>query len=210
LLCDVLVLSPRMASYLRRTPALFDLVLFDDFFNPLPSADVLDGQMQTAIADLSVEEALDAIKRQAQEWRFQCEVQALSHVLHPADLGFALSVIADIVVRAVHQLAVEDMQRRHGSIDGESTILALGRLGIRALTVHSDLDLVVVFQANATTQSNGDRALGATAYFARLTQTFVNWLSRPTTEGSLYEVDMRLRPDGDKGAVAVSIDRFTD
>ena len=210
LLCDVLVLSPRMASYLRRTPALFDLVLFDDFFNPLPSADVLDGQMQTAIADLSVEEALDAIKRRAREWRFQCEVQALSHVLHPADLGRALSMIADIVVRAVHQLAVEDMQRRHGSIDGESTILALGRLGIRALTAHSDLDLVVVFQADATTQSNGDRALGATAYFARLTQTFVNWLSRPTAEGSLYEVDMRLRPDGDKGAVAVSIDRFTD
>jgi glutamate-ammonia-ligase adenylyltransferase len=210
LLCDMLVLSPRMTSYLRRNPALFDLVLFDDFFDPLPDAAILAEQMQAAIADLSVEEALDAIKRRAREWRFQCEVQALSHILHPADLGQALSMIADVVVRAVHQLAIQDMQRRHGSIDGQSAILALGRLGTGALTAHSDLDLVVVFQAGTNAQSNGDRALGATAYFARLTQTFVNWLSRPTAEGSLYEVDMRLRPDGDNGAVAVGLGRFTE
>jgi glutamate-ammonia-ligase adenylyltransferase len=210
LLCDMLVLSPRMASYLRRNPALFDLVLFDDFFDPLPDAVILAEQMQATIADLSVEEALDAIKRRAREWRFQCEVQALSHILHPADLGHALSMIADAVVRAVHQLAIQDMQRRHGSIDGHSAILALGRLGTGALTAHSDLDLVVVFQAGANAQSTGDRALGSQAYFTRLTQTFVNWLSRPTAEGSLYEVDMRLRPDGDRGAVAVGLERFTE
>jgi glutamate-ammonia-ligase adenylyltransferase len=199
-----------MASYLRRNPALFDLVLFDDFFDPLPNAVILAEQMQATIADLSVEEALDAIKRRAREWRFQCEVQALSHILHPADLGHALSMIADVVVRAVHQLAMQDMQRRHGSIDGHSAILALGRLGTGALTAHSDLDLVVVFQAGANAQSTGDRALGSQAYFTRLTQTFVNWLSRPTAEGSLYEVDMRLRPDGDRGAVAVGLERFTE
>jgi glutamate-ammonia-ligase adenylyltransferase len=78
------------------------------------------------------------------------------------------------------------------------------------LTAHSDLDLVVVFQAGANAQSTGDRALGSQAYFTRLTQTFVNWLSRPTAEGSLYEVDMRLRPDGDRGAVAVGLERFTE
>ncbi len=210
LLCDMLVLSPRMASYLRRNPALFDLVLFADFFDPLPDSVILAEQMQATIADLSVEEALDAIKRRAREWRFQCEVQALSHILHPADLGQALSMIADVVVRAVHQLAIQDMQRRHGTIDGQSAILALGRLGTGALTAHSDLDLVVVFQAGTNAQSTGDRTLGSKAYFTRLTQTFVNWLSRPTAEGSLYEVDMRLRPDGVKGAVAVGLERFTE
>ncbi len=210
LLCDVLVLSPRLASYLRRTPSLFDLVLFDDFFDPLPNIEILVEQMQDVIAGLSIEEALDAIKRLAREWRFQCEVQALSHILHSADLGRDLSMIADIVICAVHQLAVEDMQRRHGSIEGESVILALGRLGISALTAHSDLDLLVVFQAKEDARSNGDRALSAQAYFARLTQTFVNWLSRPTGEGSLYEVDMRLRPDGEMGGVAVGVDRFTE
>ena len=189
---------------------MFDLVLFDDFFDPLPDAVILAEQMQATIADLSVEEALDAIKRRAREWRFQCEVQALSHILHPADLGHALSMIADVVVRAVHQLAIQDMQRRHGSIDGHSAILALGRLGTGALTAHSDLDLVVVFQAGANAQSTGDRTLGSQAYFTRLTQTFVNWLSRPTAEGSLYEVDLRLRPDGDRGAVAVGLERFIE
>ena len=210
LLCDMLVLSPRMASYLRRNPSLFDLVLFDDFFEPLPNATILAEQMHAAISDLSAEEALDTIKRWAREWRFQCEVQALSQILHPADLGHALSVIADIVVRAVHRLASQDMQRRHGSIDGQSAILALGRLGTKSLTAHSDLDLVVVYQAGPNVQSTGDRTLGSQAYFTRLTQTFVNWLSRPTTQGSLYDVDMRLRPDGDKGAIAVSIKRFTE
>ncbi len=210
LLCDMLVLSPRMASYLRRNPALFDLVLFEDFFNPLPDATILTAKMKANIANLSVEEALDEIKRQAREWRFQCEVQALSQILHPADFGRALSMIADIVVCAVHKLAVQDMQRRHGSIDGQSAILALGRLGTKNLTANSDLDLVVVFQARANAKSTGDRTLGPQAYFNRLTQTFVNWLSRPTAEGSLYAVDMRLRPDGDKGAVAVGLERLTE
>ncbi len=210
LLCDMLVLSPRMASYLRRNPALFDLVLLGDFFDPLPDAATLAEQMEAAIADLSVEETLDTIKRRAREWRFQCEIQALSRILHPADLGHALSIIADVVVRAVYQLAIKDMERRHGRIDGQSAILALGRLGTRALTAHSDLDLVVVFQAGTNNQSTGDRPLGPQAYFTRLTQTFVNWLSRPTAEGSLYEVDMRLRPDGDKGAIAVGLERFTE
>ena len=210
LLCDVLTLSPRMATYLRRYPTLFDLVLFDDFFAPLPGAHVLQNQLQQAITGLDVESALDEIKRRTREWRFRSEVQALSRVLPSSGLSLALSAIADSVVRTVHQLACQDIERRHGKISGESIIIALGRLGIGALTAQSDLDLVIVYTADDDAQSDGMRAVGAATYFTRLTQTFVSWMSSASAEGSLYEIDMRLRPDGDKSSIAVQIDRFED
>ncbi len=98
-------------------------------------------------------------------------------------------------------LLCQDMQRRHGEIDGGSAVLALGRLGVGMLTARSDLDLVMVYKVADNAESNGARSIGASAYFARLTQTFVSWLSSASAEGSLYEVDMRLRPDGEKEAL---------
>ena len=210
LLCDMLVLSPRMAAYLRRHPTLFDLVLFDDFFDPLPDASMLLTKLETAIEGQDIEAALDEIKRRTREWKFRAEVQALSRVLPTSGLNIALTAIADAVVRMVYRLACQDMRRRHGDIDGGSAVLALGRLGVGALTARSDLDLVMVYDVTDNAMSNGTRSIGASAYFARLTQTFVSWLSSASAEGSLYEVDMRLRPDGEKGSIAVSLGRFND
>lgn len=210
LLCEILVLSPRMANHLRRHPRLFDLVLFEEFFDPLPDAEMLEQQLNDAIRGLDVEAALDEIKRRTSEWRFRAEVQTLSRVLHHSGLGVTLTAIADAVVRAVHRLTISDMQRRHGHIKGESVVIALGCQGIGTLTAQSDLDLVTVYSADEDAMSDGSPSIGAATYFARLTQTLVNWLSSFSAEGHLYEVDMRLRPDGDKASISVNINRFED
>ena len=84
----------------------------------------------------------------------------------------------------------------------------MGRLGVRQLTAGSDLDLLIIHHAAPDTVSTGKRKLGAASYVLRLAQTMISWISTPTTEGTLYDVDLRLRPEGKAGAIATSLDRL--
>jgi glutamate-ammonia-ligase adenylyltransferase len=88
-------------------------------------------------------------------------------------------------------------------------VVALGKLGSREMTVSSDLDLIVIYDAEGAEASEGKRPLATTAYFARLTQALISALSAPTPEGILYKVDMRLRPSGRQGPLATAIAAFS-
>ena len=87
-------------------------------------------------------------------------------------------------------------------------MLALGRLGGRALTHASDLDLVYLYDAPDGARSDGAKALPATDYYNRLASRITAALSVPTAAGPLYEVDTRLRPQGAQGMLAVSLKGF--
>jgi glutamate-ammonia-ligase adenylyltransferase len=87
----------------------------------------------------------------------------------------------------------------------------MGKLGGREMTAASDLDLMLLYDADPNAESaGGARPLGAPQYYARLTQRLIAALSAPTAEGLLYEVDFRLRPSGNKGPIAVSLRAFAD
>jgi glutamate-ammonia-ligase adenylyltransferase len=208
LLGDILILSPRLAAQLRRYPMMFDQVIARNFFSPLDDADAFEATIHNAISEMPVELALDVITRLTRERRFRAEVQALSGVADNITLRQALSDTADAAIRVITLLATTDIQRRHGQIAGSFAVLALGRLGIGKMTATSDIDLVLIWDGPSDAQSDGERSLAAAAYFTRLAQTLVSWLGGATGEGSLYEVDARLRPDGEKGALAQSCQRL--
>ena len=85
----------------------------------------------------------------------------------------------------------------------------MGKLGGREMTAASDLDLILVYDFDeAATQSRGLKPLASTQYYARLTQRLISALASPTAEGRLYDVDMRLRPSGQKGPVATQLSGF--
>jgi glutamate-ammonia-ligase adenylyltransferase len=85
----------------------------------------------------------------------------------------------------------------------------MGKLGGREMTAGSDLDLIIVYDAEEGAEmSDGPRPLSINQYYARMTQRLISSLSAPTAEGVLYEVDMRLRPSGSKGPVAASLPSF--
>jgi glutamate-ammonia-ligase adenylyltransferase len=87
-------------------------------------------------------------------------------------------------------------------------MLGLGRLGGCALTHASDLDIIYLHTAPAEGSSNGAKPLGPNDYFNRLASRVTAALSVPTAAGPLYEVDARLRPEGAKGMLVVSLDAF--
>jgi len=87
-------------------------------------------------------------------------------------------------------------------------ILALGRLGGRALTHASDLDIIYVYDAPTGAMSDGKKSLSATDYYNRLANRITAAISVPTAAGPLYDVDTRLRPQGGEGMLAVSLEGF--
>jgi glutamate-ammonia-ligase adenylyltransferase len=85
----------------------------------------------------------------------------------------------------------------------------MGKLGSFELTAGSDIDIILLYDYDdAAAESTGPKPLDATRYFTRITQRLIAALSAPTAEGVLYEVDMRLRPSGNKGPVATRINSF--
>ena len=85
----------------------------------------------------------------------------------------------------------------------------MGRLGSREMTASSDLDLILIYDFDAeATMSSGLKPLPITQYYTRLTQRLISAFTAPTAEGILYEVDMRLRPSGQKGPVATQLSSF--
>ncbi|MEO5973053.1 MAG: glutamine-synthetase adenylyltransferase, partial [Sphingomicrobium sp.] len=127
------------------------------------------------------------------------------------DVALGYSNVAEGTIVALAELAVREFAAAHGSITGaELMILGLGRLGGRALTHASDLDIIYLFDAPDGAVSDGDKPLGATDYFNRLANRVTAALSVATAAGPLYDVDTRLRPQGAKGMLAVPLAGFID
>src|SRR5690606_36119843 len=99
----------------------------------------------------------------------------------------------------------------HGEIAGaQFAVLGYGSLGGEELGFGSDLDLVFLYDAPADAASDGQRPLEASRWFARLGQKIVSLLGIGTGAGRLFEVDVRLRPDGAKGLLVSTLASFRD
>ena len=117
-------------------------------------------------------------------------------------LNLKLSLIADAaLVWSGDRAAVETLLADDGSGGSDWAIYALGKLGGRELTVHSDLDLVFLYDGNPSDSRSFERHQA----FVRAIHTF---LEEPTAAGFAYRLDTRLRPEGTKGALAVPVSSF--
>jgi glutamate-ammonia-ligase adenylyltransferase len=124
--------------------------------------------------------------------------------------GLALSDVAETTLRELLPLTMAEFVRAHGEIVGGAlAIVAMGRLGSREMSLASDIDLILIYDApSGVDASDGARSLSVSAYYARLSQRLIGAITALTAEGRLYEVDMRLRPSGSSGPIASSFDAF--
>ena len=103
-----------------------------------------------------------------------------------------------------------DFATRFGTVRGGAMVVVLlGKAGGREMMAGSDLDLMLIYaHPEAETESRGARSLAASQWFIRAAHSFVAAVTAPGADGQLYAVDMRLRPSGNKGPVAVSLASF--
>lgn len=203
--------APRLAAYLGRNSGVLDAMLSPSFFEPLPAREVLaaDLALRLEAAHGDYERTLDIARVWAKERQFQLGVQLVSGLTDAAEAGPAFTELAELSLRALEPLVSADFARRHGPPPGRgAAVLAMGKLGAREMTATSDLDMIVVYDADTEDLSKGDRPLSAPEYYARWTQKLVSAVTAPTSEGAVYEVDMRLRPSGRAGPLATSLAAF--
>ena len=129
-----------------------------------------------------------------------------------AETTAEISALADVLIEEALREADSRLQRRHGtpqhldslgrSVETPFAVLALGKLGGNELNYSSDVDLMYIYgdgeEPPRTPVSNRE-------YFIRLAQHTTEILSRVTGEGPVFRIDLRLRPQGGDGELAIPL-----
>jgi glutamate-ammonia-ligase adenylyltransferase len=211
LIADICGSAPRFADHLARSPKVLDALLDPDFIGGLPDRAALDRDLsvQLTAAD-DYEGKLDAARRFSREANFRVGVQIVEGTIDSAAAGAAFTDIAEAVIAGVMPEVEQELAQQAGHVlGGAFAVVAMGKLGGREMTATSDLDLIFVYDTPAgVDHSGGSKPLPLPVYYGRLAQRLIAALTVHTTEGGLYDVDMRLRPTGNKGPVAVSLEAF--
>ncbi|MFK8079607.1 MAG: bifunctional [glutamate--ammonia ligase]-adenylyl-L-tyrosine phosphorylase/[glutamate--ammonia-ligase] adenylyltransferase [Granulosicoccus sp.] len=175
-----------------------------DFVGPLHSSD-LDVQM-------------DSLRhyKQAGEMRIACA--QLDGSLTLMQVSDQLTWLAESIIAGVLSLVRKPLVERYGEPGywqnderklSNVGVLAYGKLGGLELGFGSDLDLVFVHDSAGTKQmTDGDKPIDNTVFYAKLAQKLVHFMSTMTPAGVLYEIDLRLRPNGNSGVLVTGIDTF--
>ncbi|MBW8734821.1 MAG: bifunctional [glutamine synthetase] adenylyltransferase/[glutamine synthetase]-adenylyl-L-tyrosine phosphorylase, partial [Asticcacaulis sp.] len=205
---DIMGVSPRLAQMLARYPTSFDAMLDAGFFDPLGEEldHLIAREVERVPGDL--EAVMNALRRVGREQQFRIGMQILSGRLETEAAGAAYARLADACINHLAPLSMEEIYRQAGALDGQVAIVALGKLGSQEMTATSDLDLMAVYLPDDPSTTSTVKGWAAETWFARFTQRLIAALSAPTHEGYLYEIDMKLRPTGAKGPVAVSLAAF--
>ncbi|MDE2407125.1 MAG: bifunctional [glutamate--ammonia ligase]-adenylyl-L-tyrosine phosphorylase/[glutamate--ammonia-ligase] adenylyltransferase [Xanthomonadaceae bacterium] len=210
-LVDVLARSALLGERLAVHPLLLDELLDVRVSGQLPDAAAMRAECEAAIRGSDTEQALDALNEVRQALSFRFALALLDNRMGAEDCARRLAWLADAVVACILQLAVAEVRAAHGAIaQGRFAVLGYGSLGGEELGFGSDLDLVFLFDAPAEALSEGARALDAPRWYARLGQKIVALLGVRTGAGRLFDVDVRLRPDGAKGLLVSSLASFTE
>jgi glutamate-ammonia-ligase adenylyltransferase len=213
LVADIMGTAPRLARVLAKRPRLLDAVIDPRAMAAVPSADEIDAAIAAEVANASdQQDMLDRMRIVGSEQSFLIGVKILSGTINASQAGGAYALLADRLIAALHDVVGADLKRAHGEVPGGgAAVIAMGKLGGQEMTASSDLDLIVVYDFDGSAlQSTGERPLAPSQYFARFTQRLVTALTAPTAEGTLYDVDLRLRPSGQKGPVATQLSGFVE
>ena len=206
----VFATSDFVARSCVQQPALLrDLIVSGDLSRCYLSGE-LARRVSRALADITDEPALKARLRQLRRremvriaWRDLAGWADLHETL--AALSEFADACVDGALAKLHAWAVEKNGAPRGEQSGAPqrlVVLGLGKLGGQELNFSSDIDLIFAYPEDGETQ--GEPALSNHEFFIRLGQSLINALNENTADGFVFRVDMRLRPNGASGPLALS------
>ncbi|MCC6201923.1 MAG: bifunctional [glutamate--ammonia ligase]-adenylyl-L-tyrosine phosphorylase/[glutamate--ammonia-ligase] adenylyltransferase [Gammaproteobacteria bacterium] len=222
-LVELFTASPWIANQIARHPLLLDELLdARTLYSPLTEQELpveLDRLLARHSAD-DLEENMDTLRNFRQQQMLRVAASDILDRFPIAEVSNRLTYIAETSIRAALRLALHDLTARHGEpqcVDqgmkrtAHFAILGYGKLGGLELSYSSDLDLVFIHDSRGEQQqTSGPKVLDNAVFFRRLAQRLIHLLATPTSAGVAYVVDLRLRPDGDSGLVAPSVEAFAE
>lgn len=215
--------SPWIAHELGRHPVLMDELLDPrSLYAPLDQAALaadIDHRL-SVVDDQDLEQEMEVLRQFKHANVLHVAAADVSRVMPLMVVSDHLTAIAEVSLRKTLALAWRDMARRFGEprmgADGDTrpapfAIAAYGKLGGLELGYASDLDIVLLHGSSGSGQrTDGEKCVDNAVFFARLGQRIIHYLTTATAEGTLYELDFRLRPSGAKGLLVNGIEALRD
>ncbi|MCU0765222.1 MAG: bifunctional [glutamate--ammonia ligase]-adenylyl-L-tyrosine phosphorylase/[glutamate--ammonia-ligase] adenylyltransferase [Burkholderiaceae bacterium] len=198
----LLAASRWATDYLVQHPILLDELL-DERLTDLTNASPVDfreygAELRAHLAELGddVEAQMNMVRDEHHAQVFRLLVADLDGRLTVERLADHLSLLADTTLAVVLEFAWRTVGRRHLEMP-RFAVIGYGKLGGKEMGYQSDLDLVFV---------SDDGHPDAMQNYVMLARRLMSWLTSLTSSGSLFDVDLRLRPDGDKGLLVAPVD----
>lgn len=208
-LCTIANASPWATQYLAQYPLVLDSLIEWQSLLEGPDFESLAAQLHIELnacllpnGKVDIERQMNLMRDLQHQVTFQLLAQDLAGQLTVEKLADQLSALADLLLAETIIRTWPLAQSRLAPIQQSQprfAVIAYGKLGGKELGYASDLDLVFLYD---------DPDQNHVENYVRLGRRMVSWLTTLTSSGRMYEVDMRLRPDGDAGLIAVSIDGF--
>ena len=217
--------SEWMAEQLIQQPVLLDQLIDTRLLYALNERPELDKQLSEqldAIDSEDFEGLLNALRGFKRSYTLSVAAVDVTGHMPLMRVSDHLTQCAEVLVQETHRLAWVELTKRHGfphcRRDGivynpGMAVIGYGKLGGIELGYSSDLDVVFLHDSGGEREytsgrDNGKGDIDNTLFFARLAQKFSSIMNAQTRTGQLYEVDTRLRPDGDSGEWVKSIEGF--
>lgn len=223
-------LSPSQQQQTQQAFALSDFISNSCISQPqllleIWQQDLLQGALDETAMRAQLSEALaqqlndEGAKKVLRQFRRQQMVLIAWRDLllqQPVTDSFAqVSAVADSCVDSANQWLYQRCCAESGTpMDGEGNaqplvVIGMGKLGGRELNFSSDIDLIFCYPENGETQG-GRRSIANQQFFIRMGQRLIQLIDQPTIDGFVFRVDMRLRPFGESGPLAISYAAFED
>ncbi len=219
LLSDVLTLasfSPLLATTLSQNPAYISWLKRQKTVQKVrEKEEILESLARFALTNSELETNILLARFRRREL-LRIYLRDIRNLGTIAEITEEISNLADAILEYALRIALQQLNNRYG-IPFESDannrakqstlcIVALGKLGSKELNYASDIDLLFLYSGEGTTSGQGERsAITNREYFVKLAQSVTKLVGGQSGEGAAYRVDLRLRPNGRVGALAISL-----
>jgi len=211
--------SSWIVNYIARFPLLLDELLDPrSLYAPL-SRDQLREELDRCLARIDLddmEQLMTALRqfKQAQVLKIAAaDIMGAVPIMVVSDY---LTWLAETVVAGVMEQAWRLTAQRHGTPPGAAAaevkgfgVVAYGKMGGLELSYASDLDLVFLYGGMEDAKlTDGDSPIPCAQFYARVVKRMITLLSTQLLAGTLYEIDLRLRPSGNSGLLVSSLEAY--
>lgn len=185
--------------------------------NPLTKKELSGWLNDRQTTLLSSRAELKPLLREFKQWAYaRIAIRDLANLAPLAEVMEAMTCIAELAIDLAVRTLMNDLVERYGvprNAEGQAQsliVIGMGKLGGRELNVSSDIDLIFVYPDDGETDaispssSNGARSISNSEFFSRLGRELINAIADVTSDGQVFRVDMRLRPNGDSGPLVCS------
>lgn len=212
-LAESLVQQPELAIWLHRPSQRHGLE------RPKSLEDLHDAfaRFETTAFDLSPAMILARFKRREYLRIMLRDVLGIATL---ADTTLELSRLADVLLDRARRICQQRLENSYGApryLDAAGrlqpahlAVLSLGKLGAQELNYSSDIDLMFLYDHDGETAGGSGGAIANAEFFVRLAQAVLKLVTEVTPEGAAFRVDLRLRPQGSEGDLAISLPSALD